>query len=44
MDYHRKRALKIIGHARTEDARLHPELAARSPGRMPRPCERLFFH
>lgn len=28
MDYPRRERLKILGHARVEDARLHPELAA----------------
>jgi len=44
MDYPRRTRLKILGHARVEDAQLHPTLApprARTPGQ--RPIQRIVF-
>lgn len=44
MDYPRRERLKILGHARVEDARQHPELVARfSEPNVHRIVERLFF-
>ena len=44
MDYPRRERLKILGHARVEDARLHPDLAAQlaNPGMKAR-VERMVF-
>jgi uncharacterized protein len=44
MDYPRRQRLKILGHARTVDARQHPELVARvAQPEMSRTTERVFF-
>lgn len=44
MDYPRRERLKILGHARVEDARQHPELVAQLAEREARGIvERLFF-
>lgn len=44
MDYPRRTRLKILGHARVEDARIHPELlAALAPPEIHRQVERLFL-
>ena len=44
MDYPRRERLKILGHARTEDARAHPELVAQLAEPEARGIvERLFF-
>lgn len=44
MDYPRRERLKILGHARVEDARTHPELVARLAEPNPRAVvERIFF-
>jgi predicted pyridoxine 5'-phosphate oxidase superfamily flavin-nucleotide-binding protein len=44
MDYPQRTRLKILGHARIEDARQHPELVARySAPEVHRMVERLFF-
>ena len=44
MDYARRTRLKILGHARVEDARLHPELVAQfSEREVQRLVERVFF-
>jgi hypothetical protein len=44
MDYPRRERLKILGHARVEDAREHPELVAQLAEPEVRPMvERLFF-
>ena len=44
MDYPRRERLKILGHARVEDARQHPELVAQLAGQEARGIvERLFF-
>ena len=44
MDYPRRERLKILGRARLEDARAHPELVAQLAGDMDRPVvERLCF-
>jgi len=44
MDYPRRERLKILGHARVEDARHHPELAAQLAGPAARALvERLFL-
>lgn len=44
MDYPRRERLKILGHARVEDARQHPELVAQfSEPAQHRIVERLFF-
>jgi uncharacterized protein len=44
MDYPRRERLKILGHARIEDARQHPELVARlAEAEVHRLVERLFF-
>jgi uncharacterized protein len=44
MDYPRRARLKVLGHARVEDARLHPELVARfAEPDVRRAVERLFF-
>jgi predicted pyridoxine 5'-phosphate oxidase superfamily flavin-nucleotide-binding protein len=44
MDYPRRERLKILGHARTEDARQHPELVAQlAEAEVHRIVERLFF-
>ena len=44
MDYPRRERLKILGHARTEDARQHPELVAQLAEPDARNIvERLFF-
>ena len=44
MDYPNRARLKILGHARVEDARLHPDLAAQlaNPGMKTR-VERIVF-
>src|ERR1035437_7875614 len=44
MDYPRRERLKILGHARIEDARQHPELVAQlGEPEVQRIVERLFF-
>ncbi len=44
MDYPRRERLKILGHARVEDSRQHPELAAKlAEPEVHRLVERLFF-
>ena len=44
MDYPRRERLKILGHARIEDARQHPELVAQfAEPEVHRIVERLFF-
>lgn len=44
MDYPNKTRLKILGHARVEDARQHPELVAQlAEAEVQRAVERLFF-
>jgi predicted pyridoxine 5'-phosphate oxidase superfamily flavin-nucleotide-binding protein len=44
MDYPRRTRLKILGHARVEDAREHPDLVARlAPSKMQNKVERLFI-
>jgi len=44
MDYPQRTRLKILGHARVEDARLHPELVAKfAELEVQRIVERLFF-
>ena len=44
MDYPRRERLKILGHARVEDVRQHPELVAQfAEPEMERSVERLFF-
>jgi len=44
MDYKNRERLKILGHARVEDARLHPELVAQvSDANMRSSVERLVF-
>ena len=44
MDYPRRERLKILGHARVEDARQHPELVAKlAEPEVHRLVERLFF-
>jgi len=44
MDYPRRERLKILGHARVEDARVHPELVAQlAEPEVHRIVERLFF-
>lgn len=44
MDYPQRTRLKILGHARVEDARLHPELVAQlAEPEVQRIVERLFF-
>ncbi len=44
MDYPQRTQLKILGHARVEDARQHPELVAQLAGaEVQRIVERLFF-
>jgi predicted pyridoxine 5'-phosphate oxidase superfamily flavin-nucleotide-binding protein len=44
MDYPRRERLKILGHARVEDARVHPELVAQlAEPEVHRVVERLFF-
>ena len=44
MDYPRRERLKILGHARIEDARQHPELVAQlAEPEVQRIVERLFF-
>ena len=44
MDYPQRTRLKILGHARVEDARQHPELVAQlSEPSVQRIVERLFF-
>jgi predicted pyridoxine 5'-phosphate oxidase superfamily flavin-nucleotide-binding protein len=44
MDYPQRTRLKILGHARVEDARDHPELVAQlADSEMQRTVERLFF-
>ena len=44
MDYKNRERLKILGHARAEDARLHPELVAQvSDANMRSSVERLVF-
>ncbi|MFO1512842.1 MAG: pyridoxamine 5'-phosphate oxidase family protein [Verrucomicrobiota bacterium] len=44
MDYPRRERLKILGHARVEDARPHPELVAQfSEPNVHRIVERIFF-
>lgn len=44
MDYPEKTRLKIMGHARVEDARAHPELVAQlAEPEVQRSVERLFF-
>jgi uncharacterized protein len=44
MDYPRRERLKILGHARVEDARQHPELVAQlAEPEVHRIVERLFF-
>jgi len=44
MDYPRRERLKILGHARIEDARQHPGLVAQLGGpKAPGPVERVFF-
>jgi hypothetical protein len=44
MDYPRRERLKILGHARVEDARQHPELVAKLAEAEVHPIvERLFF-
>ena len=44
MDYPRRERLKIIGHARVEDAREHPELVAQlAEAEVRRLVERLFI-
>ena len=44
MDYPRRERLKILGHARVEDARQHPELVAQlAEPEVHRLVERLFF-
>ena len=44
MDYARRERLKILGHARVEDARQHREMAAQLAGPAPlQSVERLFF-
>jgi uncharacterized protein len=44
MDYPRRERLKILGHARVEDARQHPELVAQlAQPEVRRIVERLFF-
>jgi uncharacterized protein len=44
MDYPRRQRLKILGHARTVDARQHPELVAQvAKPEMSRTTERVFF-
>ena len=44
MDYPRRERLKILGHARVEDARQHPELVAElAEPEARRIVERLFF-
>lgn len=44
MDYPQRTRLKILGHARIEDARLHPELVAQlAEPEVQRIVERLFF-
>ena len=44
MDYPRRERLKILGHARVEDARQHPELVAQfAKPEVHRIVERLFF-
>jgi predicted pyridoxine 5'-phosphate oxidase superfamily flavin-nucleotide-binding protein len=44
MDYSRRTRLKILGHARVQDARIHPELlAALAPPEIHRLVERLFL-
>jgi uncharacterized protein len=44
MDYPRRERLKILGHARVEDARQHPELVAQfAEPEIHRNVERLFF-
>jgi uncharacterized protein len=44
MDYKNRERLKILGHARVEDARLHPKIVARvNDPKMQRNVERLVF-
>jgi predicted pyridoxine 5'-phosphate oxidase superfamily flavin-nucleotide-binding protein len=44
MDYPQRTRLKILGHARVEDAREHPELVARfAEASIERLVERIFF-
>jgi uncharacterized protein len=44
MDYPRRERLKILGHARIEDARQHPELVTQlAEAEVHRIVERLFF-
>ena len=44
MDYPQRKRLKILGHARVEDARLHPELVTQfAEPEVHRIVERLFF-
>lgn len=44
MDYPQRTRLKILGHARVDDAREHPELVAQLAGpELPRIVERFFF-
>ena len=44
MDYPHRTRLKLLGHARVEDARLHPELVQQLAGPdVQRIVERLFF-
>lgn len=43
MDYPRRERLKLLGHARVEDARSHPDLIAKQVGGPGFPVERIYF-